>query len=1070
MLSLYNYKTNNSSKKIKGGMNPMKKFISMVMTAAMVASLVPATAFAKSGDVAADVKVVKAWTEHRDSTSLPNVEGREVPEVRMTVTRAEQYDTSKVPETEVTLTLDNAKFDDSTAGISRLYNGIEIYDKNGNRINDGNNVNAATYTRTAIKNPLVAPSNVTDPAPTNDDAYNYIIAYLEGNNKGDAHLDATGNAGVDTASGTTVAAAVADAKDEQDVKDEEYKVSPADEAAKFISQNIDKMAPVYKENKALVAALANTTTNWEFKQNAVTSEEELVDSTNAYKILMKDVQRDLNRTSNSFKGEKNTPADYNRFVANQVLITATNAQGLFKDEPGSVNVNKPAAGSHGIIVGNGTITVEGVNTKNLVVNPGKDELTITLYGKFEVGDVISIDLPSVMNRKTSDAKVRVGGDITTSSDYMTYVSVQDKSIKASVKKVVKIAEEEHDTIDADGVTIEGVVAESFRAGSKVVLRLPRGFEFRDDMKLALKDFDVTGGTADVAIPNVHIDGNEAEFTIPADASNVKLIDDDKMVLRGIEVDVDTAKTGAKATLSIKIDNLPKVEVDIAEVVDYKVVMSVNKDKEVPVYYSMTDANDTGLTSNDNHESLEITLEETFPGAWSMRKGFDITLPEGVFVTDVRVTNTENFNRTPKGAAATKVEATKADWEKAFAKAYQDGDHLKFEFEKRVFDDVNNQLEKDPAKMSFILTLVADYDFGGTPDKPAEVKIGFDGELVDKQEVVVAKFVKPYTVEAEQNDLKIDARQTKLDKNIVVKETADGLWDKNTEFVFNVEKDLIKFEDDAKFAVDKDSELAINDHSKRNELSFDVKTVGNKKGTVTISDIALFMERNIPQGEYALELTGTLRDALHNQRLYAPDDAKVLVGDVKTDSKFNGVKLTGDNFVDDVARDKDEVVSKKFINVITARRDEDGFTTRIAVPVGETYIFAGVDKLEGAENSMEVPAYINKDNYTMLPLRAVARALGIANGNIYWNQATQTATVQYGNSRIMTFKLGAKEMIINGHSMPAVAGIEMTNNRLFLSLRDLGVAMNVPAEKIAWDSKTKTAYLNPTAEDMAAIKG
>ena len=44
--SLYNYKTKHT---LKGGMSPMKKFISMVMAAAMVASLVPATAFAANG-------------------------------------------------------------------------------------------------------------------------------------------------------------------------------------------------------------------------------------------------------------------------------------------------------------------------------------------------------------------------------------------------------------------------------------------------------------------------------------------------------------------------------------------------------------------------------------------------------------------------------------------------------------------------------------------------------------------------------------------------------------------------------------------------------------------------------------------------------------------------------------------------------------------------------------------------------------------------------------------------------------------------------------------------------------
>ncbi len=1013
----------------------MKKFISMVMTAAMVASLVPATAFAKGGDVTADVKVVKAWTEHRDSSSLPNVIGGDVPEVHMTVKESAQLETAgKKLENEVTLRLDNAKFKGFTA------TDVVIFDKDGTMVSGltqgGNPANKYYYEQVS------AEAAVKDVLNGGDGTKYGVLA--------DATVTAKNpNTASHITGGTndlnTKITGLSIPKVQKDTKTQYVEaLSAAEKAGKFANNSLGITAGSYFDT-------ANT---FSFATNS-DGVQVLKNSTDSKVFLIKDLAQFIEGKTPADFPEKLDPQYEQKVVAGiKNLDTATDS--IWKET---------------LKVEDTGITPNGAGQRLFVAAPtfntSGDEVTFVIEGKLRVGDIITINLPSVMDRKTSDAKVRVSGDITVnSSDYMTYVSVQDKSIKASVKKVVKIAVEEHDAIDSDGVTIEGIVAESFRTGSKVVLRLPRGFNFRDDMKLALKDY---AGGADVAVDRLHIDDNEAEFYIPS--GNV--IKDDKMVLRGIEVDVDTAKAGAKATMSIKIDNLSKVEVDIAEVVDYKVVMSVDKDKEVPVYYSMTNAEDKGLTSNDNHESLEVTLEETFPGAWSMRKGFNITLPEGVFVTDVRITNTENFNRTASGNTATKVEATNADWERAFAKAYQDGNHLNFEFEKRVFDDVNTQLEKDPAKLSFILTLVADYDFGGTADKPAEVKLGFDGELVDKQEVVIAKFVKPYIVEAGQNDLKIDARQTKLDKNIVVKEAADGLWDKNTEFVFNVEKDLIKFEDDAKFAVDKDSELAINDHSKRDRLSYDVKTVGNKKGTVTISDIALFMERNIPQGEYALELTGTLRDALHQQVLFAPDhlspaeafdDAKVRA------LKFGDKDLKGDNFVDDVARDKDEVVSKKFINVITARRDEDGFTTRVAVPVGEAFIFAGADKLEGAENSMEVPAYINKDNYTMLPLRAVARALGIANGNIYWSQDKQTATVQYGNSRIMTFKLGAKEMIINGHSMPAVAGIEMTNNRLFLSLRDLGVAMNVPAEKIAWDSKTRTAYLNPTEEDMAAING
>ena len=48
----------------------MKKFLSMVMAAAMVVSLVPATAFAASGDIKATAKVVDARTSQLTKTNL----------------------------------------------------------------------------------------------------------------------------------------------------------------------------------------------------------------------------------------------------------------------------------------------------------------------------------------------------------------------------------------------------------------------------------------------------------------------------------------------------------------------------------------------------------------------------------------------------------------------------------------------------------------------------------------------------------------------------------------------------------------------------------------------------------------------------------------------------------------------------------------------------------------------------------------------------------------------------------------------------------------------------------------
>ena len=74
----------------------MKKFLSMVMAAAMVVSLVPGAAFAASGDVKATAKVVGSKNYTQDEIENAKGANKKVsgPEVQLTFTTAD-YSASK---------------------------------------------------------------------------------------------------------------------------------------------------------------------------------------------------------------------------------------------------------------------------------------------------------------------------------------------------------------------------------------------------------------------------------------------------------------------------------------------------------------------------------------------------------------------------------------------------------------------------------------------------------------------------------------------------------------------------------------------------------------------------------------------------------------------------------------------------------------------------------------------------------------------------------------------------------------------------------------------------------------
>lgn len=102
----------------------MKKFISFVMAGAMVASLVPATAFAK-GEVTATAKIVDALEESKDFDG--KIKGADVPEVQLKVKDADYQTTadSKLPSMTVEFTLDKAEFD--TDDVDTLLSRLSIY-------------------------------------------------------------------------------------------------------------------------------------------------------------------------------------------------------------------------------------------------------------------------------------------------------------------------------------------------------------------------------------------------------------------------------------------------------------------------------------------------------------------------------------------------------------------------------------------------------------------------------------------------------------------------------------------------------------------------------------------------------------------------------------------------------------------------------------------------------------------------------------------------------------------------------------------------------------------------------
>ena len=654
-----------------------------------------------------------------------------------------------------------------------------------------------------------------------------------------------------------------------------------------------------------------------------------------------------------------------------------------------------------------------------------DEVEVVIDGKMDRGSVLAFDLTSVLDKTTKgkQAKVTIESDditISNGSD-LTYASVEGKGIKASVKDTVDVAPEE--MVELKELKIEPAVGDNIGAiiktDGKLKLKLSNGFEFagkKTDLKFSVGNPTIDSFEDDEIVLNI------GDVVRGADV----------LKITGLKVEATSAKAGAVATLKVYADGNDTVSVEVAKVVDSAVVMSVDKDADVPVIYSGVNVKNVGITSSSDHEALEVTVKETFPGAWDDAKDFTFKLPQGVYIASVQSPSADNMQV--------------ADVQKWFEGAYDKGDYEALTFKRRTWTETDPS-KKDKAELKFTLVLVADPNFEG------DVTLTLTGDALKEQKVTVAKFVKPFTVEAKQNDMQIDYRNTKVPTDVVIKEAEAGLWDKNTTFALSLDK--IDFDDDAKVTVDSKSGLKVKDvKTTKGAVTFKVDSKSDDKpAEVTISGLTLFMQRNLPAGAYDLDVFSPVMLGVDNGNRESVADQK---GTIK-DTGFLSQDILGTSTTKRVVADiNDDFYSVKakagFVNIITAgREDTDSFTTKVVVPVGEKYLVSGENKVE-----IDVPAYINAGGYTMLPLRAVSVALGINSNNVLWDQSTRTATIMYG-SKIISMTSGQKVVYVNAAPIPAATSVEIKDGRMFLGLRDLGNALGVT--DITWDQATKTATLN-----------
>ena len=625
--------------------------------------------------------------------------------------------------------------------------------------------------------------------------------------------------------------------------------------------------------------------------------------------------------------------------------------------------------------------------------------------------------------------VRMLTSLTDEGDATVTIDPMDSVISSGSYKFATVAEgsttvtvEKKKDVSENGAQLKNIVIKETSPNAidsgdvRIKLKLTSDWSFKD-----FKPENVSVYPSDYVDSINIVDMEDEEAYI--ELKGVKADRDTAMTISfapTVEYDDDEVEPGDICEMTVSDGGVSKTTLEVATAVTYGVTWEA-EDKTVPTFY-------WGSADNDD-DTLEVHFEETVANSWLSNRKTKIVFPEEVKVLGVDIENVKNID-TP-------------DYE---------------------IDDNEITLIADHDSQKLTDTVEADFTFqiSVEPGFTGDITATIQGKGVDEEiSAVVATAAAPVTVTAESTDAVIDYRQTPIG-DITITEAEAGVLGKDD--TLTLKMDNLGFDDDPTVEV-VSGDLKIDsvkvDGDDDNLLKIKIKSESSKEpAVIKVSNVNLYMERNIPAGSYALKLTAS--DTVGTDY----DKDKNVYGEI-TGSKSTGWEIAdqSDAIFKNAVTDSDKydglpvfdtrnvTVVEDYVNVVTAGRDQgdNTFTTQIKVTIGATEMYANDQAI-----ALDVPAYIS-NGYTMLPVRAVTEALSDV-AVVRWDDPTHTVTISFGE-RVVKMTVGSNVMVVNGVEVPMQAQCEITGERAFIPLRDMGYALGLNDSKIVWDDATKTATLN-----------
>ena len=621
-------------------------------------------------------------------------------------------------------------------------------------------------------------------------------------------------------------------------------------------------------------------------------------------------------------------------------------------------------------------------------------LPIVAYA-VETGDVVAAFTSNVTQFKKASEVIATA--------YDNEVAIEIEGVRTFVEDATK----DQDTLK--DITINGLVNDAIDGNKEITLKLSGNFEF---VTSTIEESDFSFLNSDAKVKITDKDKDTIKFTI----SGLEDKQLTKLTISGI--DIKTTKkcnAGDKATITVSSKSFDSVKLEAARMVEEAVTYTV-EDEEVPTIWA---GKNYDKDSENDTNTLEVAIEENTGDILNTSRKATFTFPEGIEVVDIDYDGIKQ-------------------------------EDFAYQIDENVVEIWNygEKEESDETDMTIKFLLNAAPTFSG------DVKVTLGGEF-DDVELKVATVKAPYTVEAKTSEVLIDYRYVPVNE-IVITEAEEGLLEEGDKIYLEVEK--MDFEDAGSYEVtsgDIDVDVEINDGKTSKQLEVEVKDESTEASTITISGLELYLDRTLPVGGYALK--NVMPEDKDKTNILWENSTTVKEDDDKDDKlaydyvpeKYN--KDNKDNVKGNgLFKYKAVTCNDKYVEVVTSGRDQDDSTTnrKIVITIGATTMAVGTETI-----TLDTPAYINAENYTELPLRAVSEAFGATVG---WDDPSNTVTIMMGQ-RIVSMTIGSKTMYINGTPVQMNTTPEITNERTFVPVRDLANALGI--SKIDWNEASQTVTLN-----------